>query len=158
MDQTGRRSGSAGLCIPDRQIAGLAGGHDQAPRARGSGTRRRHVHMISVDEAEKRIIAAFKPTAPETVPISEAAGRVLAADAIAKSDQPPAPVSSMDGYAVRAADVASVPSTLRIIGSSPAGRPYDGTVGAGDAVRIFTGGVVPDGADSIVIQEDAEIS
>jgi molybdopterin molybdotransferase len=65
--------------------------------------------------------------------------------------QPPAPVSSMDGYAVRANDV---PGTLRMIGTSPAGHPFEGRVGTGETVRIFTGGVVPDGADSIVIQED----
>jgi len=78
----------------------------------------------------------------------------LAEDARARMTQPPAPVSSMDGYAVRAADVAKVPTTLRIVGSSPAGHPFDGSVAPGEAVRIFTGGVVPDGADGIVIQED----
>lgn len=114
--------------------------------------------MISVEEAEKRIVAAFKPTSPETVAISDAAGRVLAVDAIAKSDQPPAPVSSMDGYAVRAADAAGVSATLRIIGAAPAGHPFQGRMNAGEAVRIFTGGVVPDGADSIAIQEDTETS
>lgn len=112
--------------------------------------------MISVDEAEKRIVAAFKPTTPETVSIADAVGRVLAADALAKSDQPPAPVSSMDGYAVRAADVATIPVSLRVIGSSPAGHPFVGRPGPGEAVRIFTGGVVPAGADSIVIQENTE--
>ncbi|MGN6147279.1 MAG: molybdopterin molybdotransferase MoeA [Rhizomicrobium sp.] len=114
--------------------------------------------MISVAEAETRIVAAFRPTQTETVAIADAAGRVLAADAVAKRDQPPAPVSAMDGYAVRAADVANVPVSLRVIGSAPAGHPFDGTVGTGEAVRIFTGGVVPRGADSIVIQENTEAS
>jgi len=114
--------------------------------------------MISVAEAEARIVAAFRPTNPETISIGEAAGRVLAADAVAKFSQPPAPVSSMDGYAVRAADAANVPITLRVTGSSPAGHPFTGKLGAGEAVRIFTGGVVPDGADSIVIQENTDAS
>jgi len=114
--------------------------------------------MISVEEAEARIVATLHPTNAETVSIADAAGRVLAADAIAKYDQPPAPVSSMDGYALRAADAANVPLTLRVIGSSPAGHPFSGTVQTGEAVRIFTGGVVPDGADSIVIQENTELS
>ncbi|HSM94656.1 MAG TPA: gephyrin-like molybdotransferase Glp [Rhizomicrobium sp.] len=114
--------------------------------------------MISVAEAEARIVAALHPTNADSVSIADAAGRVLAADAIAKYDQPPAPVSAMDGYAVRAPDAASVPVTLRVIGSAPAGHPFSGAVSAGEAVRIFTGGVVPQGADSIVIQENAEAS
>lgn len=112
--------------------------------------------MISVAEAEARILAALRRTEPETVSIAKAAGRVLAHPAIAKFDQPPAPVSAMDGYAVRAADTTDVPATLRVIGASPAGHPFAGKVGKGQAVRIFTGGVVPDGADAIVIQEDAD--
>ena len=112
--------------------------------------------MISVEEAAARIVAAFNPTDSEVVSIAEAAGRVLAADAVAKSDQPPAPVSAMDGYAVRATDVANVPVSLRIIGASPAGHPFAGVVKASEAVRIFTGGVVPEGADAIVIQENTE--
>jgi molybdopterin molybdotransferase len=112
--------------------------------------------MIPVDEAVARVVAAFAPLGAETVPIGAAAGRVLATDAIAQSSQPPAPVSSMDGYAVRAADVAEAGATGRVIGASPAGHPFAGTVGRGEAVRIFTGGVVPDGADTIVIQEDAD--
>jgi molybdopterin molybdotransferase len=112
--------------------------------------------MIPVDEAVARVVAAFAPLDAETVPIGAAAGRVLAEDAIAQSSQPPAPVSSMDGYAVRAADAAEAGAVLRVIGASPAGHPFAGTVGRGEAVRIFTGGVVPDGADAIVIQEDAQ--
>jgi molybdopterin molybdotransferase len=112
--------------------------------------------MISVEDATARINAALSPTGTEKVSIGEAAGRVLAADAIAGCNQPPAPVSAMDGYAVRASDVASVPARLRVIGSSPAGHPYAGTLSPGEAVRIFTGGVVPDGADAIVIQENTE--
>ena len=110
--------------------------------------------MIFVDEATARIANAFSPVGSESVAIGEAAERVLAEDARARLTQPPAPMSSMDGYAVHAADVAKVPATLRVIGSSPAGHPFDGKVGSGEAVRIFTGGVVPDGADGIVLQED----
>jgi molybdopterin molybdotransferase len=111
--------------------------------------------MISVDEAVARVVAAFAPVPSEIVPIDRAAGRVLAEDAHARMTQPPAPVSSMDGYAVRAADVANAPATLNLVGSSPAGHPYGKAMSAGETVRIFTGGVVPDGADAIVIQEDA---
>ena len=111
--------------------------------------------MISVDEAVARITRAFAPLAAETVPIAEAAGRVLAADAIAGMDQPPAPMSAMDGYAVGHSD-AKTGAELSLIGEAPAGRPYQGRLSAGQAVRIFTGGVVPEGADAVVIQEDTE--
>jgi molybdopterin molybdotransferase len=109
--------------------------------------------MIPVEEAVQRIVAAFRPMQSETIGIAEAAGRVLAEDAVARDNQPPSPVSSMDGYAVRGAD-ANAGATLRVIGSAPAGHPFAGKVGAGEAVRIFTGAVVPDGADTIVMQEN----
>ncbi len=109
--------------------------------------------MISVDEARSRIVAAFRPVESESVAIAEADGRVLDGDVRAKVSQPPFPVSAMDGYAVRFED-AQEPTTLRIVGTSPAGNPYHGKVGKGEAVRIFTGGVVPEGADAIVIQEN----
>lgn len=114
--------------------------------------------MISVEEAEARIVAAFHSISAEIVPIAEAAGRVLAADAIAQFDQPPAAVSSMDGYALRLADAVKVPVTLHVVGSAPAGHPFAGKLGAGEALRIFTGAVIPEGADAIVIQEDTEAS
>ena len=110
--------------------------------------------MISVEEATARIVASLKPLATERVVISHAAGRVLAEDARAKLSQPPYAVSSMDGYAVRAADIVTAGRELAVIGSAPAGHPFAGKVGAGQAVRIFTGGVIPKGADTIVIQED----
>jgi molybdopterin molybdotransferase len=110
--------------------------------------------VISVDEAIARVTALLKPVNAETVPIDQAFGRVLANDAKARMTQPPAPVSAMDGYAVRSADVASPPVTLPVVGSSPAGHPYGKPLMQGQAVRIFTGGVVPEGADGIVIQED----
>jgi molybdopterin molybdotransferase len=82
---------------------------------------------------------------------------VLAEDAVARMDQPPAPMSAMDGYAVRIAD-ARPGAELAVIGQAPAGHPFQGRVGAGQAVRIFTGGVVPEGADAVVIQEDTSLA
>ena len=110
--------------------------------------------MIPVAEAVARITAAFSPLPAETVPLAAAHGRVLAADVVARLTQPPFDVSAMDGYAARAADVAEVPVTLRQIGSVPAGARFEGTVGPGETVRIFTGAPVPKGADTIVIQEN----
>ena len=110
--------------------------------------------MISVDEAIARVTALLEPVGIETVSIDDAFSRVLAEDALARLTQPPAPVSAMDGYAVRVADVAQPPTILRVVGTSPAGHPYGKRLEQGEAVRIFTGGVVPEGADGIVIQED----
>src|SRR5215470_1302165 len=110
--------------------------------------------MLSVAEARARITAAFRPLGSEQVGLLNALGRVLAADVAARVTQPPAAVSAMDGYAVRADDVARVPVRLRIVGQAPAGGSYDGQVRAGEAVRIFTGGPLPAGADTIIIQED----
>ena len=113
--------------------------------------------MIPVAEALARVLAGLPgPVTAETVPITEAAGRTLAADVRAGRTQPPFPASAMDGYAVRSADVASAPATLRVVGTSAAGHGFTGGLGAGEAVRIFTGAPVPDGADAILIQENAE--
>lgn len=112
--------------------------------------------MLSVEEAQQRIIAASKPVPAEQCSLAEGLGRVLAEDLEARRTQPPSAVSAMDGYAVRAEDVATVPAKLDVIGYAPAGDAFTGTVGANQAVRIFTGGPVPDGADAIVIQEDTE--
>ena len=112
--------------------------------------------MIPVADAVARIVSAFAPVESETVSLGKASGRALAEDVRARLNQPPAPVSAMDGYALRAADAASAPVTLPVIGTSPAGHPFMGKVGAGQCVRIFTGGVVPEGADTVVIQEDTE--
>ncbi len=109
--------------------------------------------MISVEEAVARVTAAFSPIGTETIALSDAHNRVLASDVHAKLSQPPFPVSSMDGYAIRAEDA---PGALPIIGESQAGKPFAGTLNAHEAVRIFTGAVVPDGADAIIIQENAE--
>jgi molybdopterin molybdotransferase len=113
--------------------------------------------MIGVDEAIQRIRAAFAVLEPERVPLDKAAGRILAVDAIAKVDQPPAPVSAMDGYAMRFEDARDAGRTLRVVGTAPAGHPFGGKLEPGQAVRIFTGGVIPTGADAILIQENAEV-
>ncbi|WP_426957691.1 molybdopterin molybdotransferase MoeA [Muricoccus radiodurans] len=110
--------------------------------------------MIPVADALARILDGLPPTGPETVALPEAWGRVLAAPVAARLTQPPAAVSAMDGYALRAAD-AAVGTPLRVIGQAPAGHPFPGQVGPGEAVRIFTGGFVPPGADAILLQEDA---
>ncbi len=93
---------------------------------------------------------------PKMVELAEADGRVLAQDLKALRTQPPADVSAMDGYAVRAADVATAPVRLNVIGEVAAGRPFSATVGPGEAARIFTGGFIPDGADTVVIQEQTK--
>jgi len=111
--------------------------------------------MLSVEEARGTILAALTPTAPETVALAAGHGRVLASPVLSRRTQPPADVSAMDGYAVRAADAAEG-ARLAVIGTAPAGHPFAGTVGPGQAVRIFTGGFMPDGADSVLLQEDAE--
>lgn len=113
--------------------------------------------MIPVSEARARILDTLAPVPAETIALSDAWNRVLAADILARRTQPPHDVSAMDGWAVRAAD-ASAGATLRRIGTAPAGHPFHGTVGPGETVRLFTGSVVPAGADAIVIQEDARES
>jgi molybdopterin molybdotransferase len=110
--------------------------------------------MISVEEARERILAALHPTPAEVVALANAWARVTAAPVIARLTQPPADVSAMDGYALRAADGA-LGAVLHVIGSAPAGHPYEGAVGPGQTVRLFTGSVVPKGADAILLQEDA---
>ena len=113
--------------------------------------------LISVADALARITGAMPLMPAEQVPVADGLGRVLAEDVVSRRTQPPADVSAMDGYAVRAADVAEVPVTVRRIGESAAGGSYDGTVGAGETVRIFTGAPVPAGADSVIMQEDTEV-
>ncbi len=109
--------------------------------------------MIPVADARARILAALRPTAAEIVPLAEAWGRVTAAPVLSRLTQPPRDVSAMDGYAVRAQD-AMLGAALRVVGNAPAGHPWEGTVQPGETVRLFTGSVVPAGADAIVIQED----
>ena len=110
--------------------------------------------MLTVAEARARILAAATPLPSELVSVAQGLGRVLAEDLTARVTQPPVAVSAMDGYAVRGADVASAPVTLQVVGSVPAGARHEGSLGPGECVRIFTGAPLPDGADSIVIQEN----
>jgi molybdopterin molybdotransferase len=114
--------------------------------------------LMPVSEAKARILDGARPLPAESVPLAAAAGRVLARAVAATRDQPPFPASAMDGYAVRAEDVATLPATLRLIGEALAGRGFEGEVGQGEAVRIFTGAPVPKGADTVVIQENTEAS
>jgi molybdopterin molybdotransferase len=111
--------------------------------------------VIPVAEALARVLALARPLPAEAVPLREAAGRVLAEDVVAARDQPPFPAAAMDGYALRAAD-ARPGAVLNVVGQAAAGAGWPGRVGAGEAVRIFTGAPVPEGADRVVIQEDAE--
>jgi len=111
--------------------------------------------MISVSDAIDLLIK-HRPERPiQSVPLSDSMGAILAEDIKAKITLPPLAASAMDGYAVRLADVRKAGAKLTIIGESPAGHPFQGEVTQGEAVRIFTGGAVPQGADHIVIQENA---
>ncbi|MAL79689.1 MAG: molybdopterin molybdenumtransferase MoeA [Sneathiella sp.] len=112
--------------------------------------------MISVDEAREKILQDLTPVGTEVIPISAALGRVIADDIRPRRTQPPADMSAMDGFAVRAADVTMVPVTLNIIGEVAAGGCFTGVMKTGEAVRIFTGAPLPAGADTIIIQEDTE--
>lgn len=110
--------------------------------------------MLTTEEALEKTLALMTATAHEVVSLETAAGRVLAAPVVASRNQPPFAASAMDGYAVRAADSAEG-ATLDVIGEAQAGGGFSGAVGPGQAVRIFTGAPVPDGADAILIQENA---
>jgi molybdopterin molybdotransferase len=110
--------------------------------------------LLSVADALARVLDGAGPLPRESAPLTDACGRVLAEDVPALRTQPPADLSAMDGYAVRAADVASVPVTLKVTGEVAAGHPFEGEVRSGETARIFTGGVIPPGADTIVIQEN----
>ncbi len=109
--------------------------------------------MISVDEALGHLFSLVSPLGVEPVPIAEAGGRVLAEPVIAARDQPPFPTSVMDGYAVRADDI-HPGAVLRVVDESAAGHRADRAIGPGEAIRIFTGAPVPEGADRVLIQED----
>jgi molybdopterin molybdotransferase len=112
--------------------------------------------MISVEDAIQRIERAFSPLGAEMVSLDQALGRVLAEPLDARLTQPPADVSAMDGYAVRAADVGTLPARLKIVQRIAAGQPPCGVIEAGEAARIFTGAQVPPGADTVVIQENCD--
>ena len=109
--------------------------------------------LLPVDDARAAMLAEIAVMPAERVPLARSIGRVLAEEITAVRDQPPFAASAMDGWAMRGADT---PGALRIVGESAAGHGYEGSVGAGEAVRIFTGAALPDGCDAIVIQEDAQ--
>lgn len=109
--------------------------------------------MISVKDARARILKSLSPVGAETISLAHAYGRVLAQGVQARLTTPPADVSAMDGYALRSAD-AQPGAVLKLIGEAPAGHPFTGQVGPQEAVRLFTGSVVPHGADAVLIQEN----
>lgn len=109
--------------------------------------------LMPVADALAAVLAGAHPLPEESVALDDAFHRTLARDIASLRTQPPAAMSAMDGYAVRAADAGSN-ARLKVIGEVAAGRPFDGALGAGQAARIFTGGVVPAGSDAVVIQED----
>lgn len=112
--------------------------------------------LLSVNDALALVLKGIEPLEVESVPLVEAHGRVLGETLAATLTQPPFDASAMDGYAVRAADVAALPATLDLVGEAAAGARFAGALKPGQAVRIFTGAPIPDGADTIVIQEDTE--
>jgi molybdopterin molybdotransferase len=108
--------------------------------------------LLPVAEAQARLLATARPLAVETLPLGEAIGRWAAEPVVARRTQPARDLSAMDGYALRFADL---PGPLRVIGESAAGSPFAGSIGAGEATRIFTGAAMPDGADVVLVQEEA---
>jgi molybdopterin molybdotransferase len=110
--------------------------------------------MISVEVARENLLSGIRPVGTEVIPLAQATGRILAEDLAARVSHPPVAVSAMDGYAVRAADIAQVPRKLDVIGLSAAGSAFTGTVGAGQCIRIFTGAPLPQGADAVIMQEN----
>jgi molybdopterin molybdotransferase len=115
------------------------------------------VALMPVADALSAILAGAEALPEEVVALDTAYHRVLAHDVAARRTQPPQAMSAMDGYAVRAADAADLSARLKMIGEVAAGRPFERKLGKGEAVRIFTGGVIPDGADAVIIQEDTAI-
>src|SRR5690349_19432465 len=109
---------------------------------------------MPVADALAAILAGAVPLPEEMIALDDAFHRVLARDVAAKRTQPPEAMSAMDGYAVRAADATAADTRLKVVGEVAAGRPFDRALGPGEAARIFTGGVIPAGADAVIIQED----
>src|SRR3954469_9730845 len=109
---------------------------------------------MPVVDALAAILAGAYPLPEEMIALDTAYHRVLARDLAALRTQPPQAMSAMDGYAVRAADATDLSARLKVMGEVAAGRPFGRKVGPGEAVRIFTGGVIPEGADAVIIQED----
>jgi molybdopterin molybdotransferase len=115
------------------------------------------VALMPVADALTAILAGAEPLPEESVALDAAYHRVLARDLAAMRTQPPQTMSAMDGYAVRSTDASHAGARVKVIGEVPAGRPFGGAIAPGEAVRIFTGGVIPEGADAIVIQEDTVV-
>lgn len=113
--------------------------------------------LLSVEQAKNRICAAMSLLPVEQIPLTSAVGRVLAADVVSRRAQPPFAVSAMDGYAVRARDLDILPKQLTVVGEVPAGKNFERPILLGEAVRIFTGARIPDGADTIIIQENTVV-
>jgi molybdopterin molybdotransferase len=113
--------------------------------------------LLPVEEALARLLSDAVAGSAESVSLAEAADRVLAEPVVALRTQPPFAASAMDGYAVRSADIATIPAELEIVGQAPAGKQFPGIVGPDQAVRIFTGAPVPEGADTILIQENTRL-
>ena len=113
--------------------------------------------LMPVADALAAILTGAEALPEEMIALDEAFHRVLARDVAARRTQPPQAMSAMDGYAVRAADAADTSARLKVIGEVAAGRPFQRKVAAGEAVRIFTGGVIPDGANAVIIQEDTGV-
>jgi len=109
--------------------------------------------LVPVAEAQTRLFAMAPRVGHETVPLRDAAGRWAAEDILARRTQPAADLSAMDGYAIRFADL---PGPWTVIGESAAGRPFTGAIATGEATRIFTGAAMPEGADTVMVQEEAE--
>ncbi len=112
--------------------------------------------LLSVADAQDRLVAKGRLMATETLPLDLCSNRIAAKNISAEITQPPFAASAMDGYALIHSDCSSLPSSFNVVGESSAGHPFQGKITAGQAVRIFTGAVVPEGADAIAIQEDCD--
>ena len=134
-------------------MAGQATGVPVLVKARGRGADA-VAPPLTVAEALARVLEGAEALAPEPVVLENARGRVLASPLAARLTQPPFNASAMDGYAVRAGDVAMLPARLTVVGQAAAGHPFGGAVMPGEAVRIFTGAPLPEGTDAVVIQEN----
>ena len=126
------------------------------PTRPASPTAARKSPLLPVDDALAAILALLPSTATTVKPIDQALGLTLGEDLVAALTLPPQAVSAMDGYAVRSEDVTQLPCNLTRIAESAAGHPWTGKITAGQAVRVFTGAAIPNGADTIVIQEDVD--
>ena len=128
-----------------------------------TGIRREHAQEpdrtapVPFDEAFRRMLGLAKPLGSERIPLLEADNRTLWAPAIAQRSAPVVAVSAMDGFAVHDTDIVNTPARLTIVGRSLAGKPYEGTVGPGECVRIFTGAALPPDTDRVVLQEDVTV-